>query len=201
MAVRFSKCPTWWIRDAQTGLSKFGGGKSSGLNIAALKCYLALSTSIDFHTQKAKLSISDLETLTGLSRPMVIRGLQALVELAMVKVDKTAHIYEYELTSEKKDLGWGKIPYERMRRHLPEMLNRGVIPLTALKIYLLLIALRPNSSNSIAINYETLVGYLGCQRAQIRPALDILYSHTLVRISLEEGDAKQRFNVYTIQGL
>ncbi|MGQ7860228.1 helix-turn-helix domain-containing protein [Pseudomonas sp. ADAK13] len=201
MAIRFSKCPTWWIRDPQIGLIKFGGGKSAGLNIAALKCFLAISTSIDFHSQKAKLSISDLEALTGLSRPMVIRGLQVLVERGMVKVDKTAHIYEYELTSTRKDEGWGKIPYERIRKQLPEILNRGAIPLTALKIYLLLISLRPNGSESIPINYETMLGYLGCQRAHIRPALDILYSHTLVRITLEGSDARQRHNVYTILGI
>ena len=89
MARRFSKCPTWWVRDAQMGIQKFGGGKNAGSNISALKCILAISTSIDFHSRKAKLSISDLEALTGLSRPMVIRGLQGLAELGIVEVDKT----------------------------------------------------------------------------------------------------------------
>ena len=201
MARRFSKCPTWWVRDAQMGIQKFGCGKNAGSNISALKCILAISTSIDFHSRKAKLSISDLEALTGLSRPMVIRGLQGLAELGIVEVDKTAHVHEYELTAPGKDEGWGKIPYERVRKQLPEIPNRGVVPLTALKIYLLLISLRPNESDSISIGYDTLLQYLGCQRAHIRPALDILYSHTLVRITLEGTDARQRHNVYTILGL
>ena len=201
MARRFSKCPTWWVRDGQLGIQKFGGGKNAGANIAALKCILGISTSIDFWTRKAKLSISDLEALTGLSRPMVIRGLKGLVELGIVEVDKTAHVYEYELTVSRNDDGWGKIPYERVRKQLPEIPNRGVVPLTALKIYLLLISLRPNESESVPIGYDTLLQYLGCQRAHIRPALDILYSHTLIRITLEGSDAKQRHNVYTILGL
>jgi len=125
MARRFSKCPTWWVRDGQLGIQKFGGGKNAGANIAALKCILGISTSIDFWTRKAKLSISDLEALTGLSRPMVIRGLKGLVELGIVKVDKTAHVHEYELTTSSNDDGWGKIPYERVRKQLPEIPNRG----------------------------------------------------------------------------
>jgi hypothetical protein len=201
MARRFSKCPTWWVRDVQLGLKKFVGGKKAGTGISALKCLLGISSSIDFWTRKAKLSISDLETLTGLSRPMVIRGLKELVELKIVQVDKTAHIHEYELTVPGKDQGWGKIPYERIRKQLPEIPNRGVIPLTALKIYLLLISLRPNESNSVPISYDTLMTYLGCQRAHLRPALDILYSHTLVRITLEGTETRERHNVYTILGL
>lgn len=183
------------------GIQKFGGGKNAGLNIAALKCILGISASVDFRTRKAKLSISDLEALTGLSRPMVIRGLKELADLGIVIVDKTAHVHEYELTVSAKDDGWGKIPYERIRKQLPEIPNRGVVPLTALKIYLLLISLRPNESESIPIGYDTLLQYLGCQRAQIRPALDILYSHTLIRITLEGSDTKQLHNVYTILGL
>lgn len=201
MARRFSKCPTWWVRDGELGLKKFVGGKNTGTSISALKCILAISTCIDFSSRKAKLSISDLETLTGLSRPMVIRGLKELGELGIVEVDKTAHVHEYELTESAKDEGWGKIPYERMRKQLPEILNRGAVPMTALKIYLLLISLRPNGSESISIGYDTLLKYLGCQRAHIRPALDILYSHTLVRITLEGTEARERHNVYTILGL
>lgn len=201
MARRFSKCPTWWVRDDDLGLKKFSGGKNAGTSISALKCILGISVSIDFWTRKAKLSISDLEALTGLSRPMVIRGLKELVELGIVVVDKTAHVHEYELTVFKHDDGWGKIPYERIRKQLPEIPNRGVVPLTALKTYLLLISVRPNESDSVPIGYDTLLEYLGCQRAHIRPALDILYSHTLVRITLEGTDARQRYNVYTILGL
>lgn len=200
MPRRFCKCPTWWIRiDEKSGLKKFGGGSSTGTSIAALKCILAISVSIDFSSRKAKLSLSDLEKLTGLSRPKVIEGLKLLTEFQIIKVDKTSHVYEYELT-ETKDVYWAKVPYERVRKHLAEIPNRGVIPLTALKIYLLLVSIRPNNSESVPIGYETLVAYLGAQRSQIRSALDILYSHTLIRIT-HSDESKDRHNVYTISGL
>lgn len=201
MTRRFCKCPTWWIRiEEKTGLKKFVGGTSAGTSIAALKCILALSTSIDFSSRKAKLSLSDLEKLTGLSRPKVIEGLKFLTELLIIKVDKTSHVHEYELTEAPQDGNWAKIPYERIRKHLSEIPNRGVIPLTALKIYLLLVSIRPNKSDSVPIGYDTLVAYLGVQRSHIRPALDILYSHTLIRITLSD-ESKERHNVYTISGL
>lgn len=198
---RFCKCPTWWVRaDDKKGLKQFPGGAFVGTSIAALKCILALSTSIDFSSRKAKLSLSDLEDLTGLSRPKVVAGINRLVELKIVKVDKTAHVNEYELTEAKEDANWGKVPYDRARKHLREIPNRGVVPLTALKIYLVLISVRRNENEFVAIGYDTLVEYTGSQRSHIRPALDILYSHTLIRIT-HSDDSKARHNVYTVSGL
>lgn len=198
---RFCKCPTWWIRiDEKTGLKKFPGGAFAGTSIAALKCILALSASIDFSSRKAKLSLSDLEDLTGLSRPKVMAGLKHLVEIKIVNIDKTAHVNEYELTEAPKDVNWGKIPYERIRKHLREIPNRGATPMTALKIYFVLISIRRNDNESVAIGYDTLVEYTGVQRSQIRSALDILYSHTLIRIT-QSDESKARYNVYTVSGL
>ncbi|MBD8572615.1 replication protein [Pseudomonas syringae] len=200
MARKFCKCPTWWVRDEENNLSNFLGGKSSGVGIAALKCVLALSSSIDFWTRKAKLSLSEIEKLTGLSRPMVIKGLARLVEANMVLVDKMSHVHEYELTEKKGDAYWAKIPFDRIRKHLPEISNRGEVYLVALKIYLVLTSIRPNESPSVAIGYEKIRDYVGCQRSKIRPALDVLYSHTLIRIT-HSDESKERHNVYTILGL
>jgi len=202
MARRFSKCPTWWIRlDEKTGLKKFsGGGGLIGTSIAALKCILALSTSIEFSSRKAKLSISDLEDLTGLSRPKVLDGLKHLDDLKIIKVNKKSHTHEYELTEGPQDANWGKIPYERVRKHLREIPNRGVTPLTALKIYFVLISIRRNDSHAVSIGYDTLVEYTGAQRSHIRSGLDILYSHMLIRIT-HSDESKERHNVYTVSGL
>ena len=201
MAARFSKCPTWWVNNNKLGIKKFGGGAKTGESISALKCVLAISLSIDFHTRKAKLSISDLEKLTGLSRPMVIRGLKSLEGLGIIDIDKTEHTYQYELTVSEGNENWGKIPYERVRARLPEIGNRGIVTLTALKIYILLIWARPNESLSVSMGYDKLLNYLGCQRCHLRPALDILYSHMLIGIKKEGLDAKALHNVYTILGL
>lgn len=201
MAARFCKCPTWWVNKDELGIKVFVGGAKTGESIAALKCVLAISLSIDFHTRKAKLSISDLEKLTGLSRPMVIRGLTSLSGLGIINTDKTEHTYQYELTVSDKNENWGKVPYERVRSRLSEISNRGIVSLTALKIYILLIWVRPNNSLSVPISYDKLLDYLGCQRRHLRPALDVLYSHMLVGIQKEGPDGQPQHNVYTVLGL
>lgn len=76
------------------------------------------------------------------------------------------------------------MPYEALRRSLSEITNRGAVTLGALKVYLLLIAWRPN---------------------QRGPALDVLLNHTLIRLSINEGrtpgEPQGRHNVYTLLGL
>lgn len=199
MAKRFCMCPSWWVRDEE-GLTRFSAGKNAGQNIAALKCVLAISTAVDFHTRKAKLSLSDLEKLTGLSRPMVIRGLATLQDFGIVNVCKDGRVHEYELTIKKDDANWGKVPYDRVLKQLPTLPNRGAIPLTAMKLYMLLIAYRPNTSETVFIGYDLIEQYLACQRSQIRPALDILYTHKLISVALEGEERRRRHNAYQILG-
>lgn len=197
--ARFSALPTWWVREL--GMSAFLGGSQAGESIAALKVLMAISVLMNFHTRKAKNSCTDLEKLTGLSRPMVLKGIGVLEGLGVVDVNRDAYVNEYELTANEDDRGWAKLPYDRIRSRLPELSNRGVVPLAALKIYLVLVALRPNTSQSLSISHEKLRDYTGVQKKHIRPALDILYSHSLIRLSLVDENAKGRHNLYTLQGI
>lgn len=74
---RFGRLPNWWSRSANGDDFLLMSLKSNdtGTGIAAMKCLLALSVLIDFHSRIAEVSLSGMEELTGLSRPMVIRGL------------------------------------------------------------------------------------------------------------------------------
>lgn len=203
MAARWSALPTWWVR--QLRLGTFTGGNQAGRSIAAVKVLLALSLLADFHTRQVKCSLSDLETLTGLSRPMVITGTAALEGMEILKVDRSGHVNEYELVVTDEDKNWGKLPYELLRKHLPEIVNRGGITLAALKIYMLLVSWRPNQSLSIAISHDKIREETGIQTRHVRPALDVLINHTLIRLSVSEGatpgEIKGRHNVYTLLGL
>lgn len=199
--ARFAALPTWWIR-GEPGLVAFEGGEKAGTSIASLKLMMALATLADFHTKQTKSSVSDLEKITGLSRPMVLRGIAQLEELEILGVDREGHVNVYELVVPKSDQGWAKLPYDRVRLRLPEFLNRGVVPLGALKVYLALAMLRPNGSAEIALSHEKLRAYTGLQKRNIRPALDILFSHSLIRLDKIEADnPKGRHNIYTLLGL
>lgn len=197
---KWCKLPTWWFRTP--GLKIFRGGEHAGTSIAALKCLMAISTIIDFHSRSVSVSLTGLESATGLSRPMVVKGIRFLDEHQIINVRRDKHVHTYELTTKPDDDKWAKLPYDMVRRHLPEMLNRGVVPLTALKIYLTLAAIRPNESPKVAIGYDKLCEYTGMQRKNIRSALDILYSRSLVRLNPVKDDSKnQTYNEYTIIGL
>lgn len=200
--ARFSSLPTWWVRNL--GLIDFEGGSQAGSSIAALKVVIGLSLVMDFHTKTAKNSITDIERLTGLSRPMVCKGIRALEEQGIVEINRDEHVHQYTLTMQDGDSGWAKLPYERMRKRLPELSNRGVIPLAAMKIYLLLAAWRPNESVQISVTYDRLRNETGIQKRHIRPALDILYSHSLLRVdvnAMAEQKKKHSNNIYILLGL
>lgn len=201
--ARWSALPTWWLREE--GLGIFTGGSQAGRSIAALKVLMAIALLANFNSRKARNSLSDLETLTGLSRPMVIRGVADLEDKGLLLVDRSGHVNEYELAVPGDDRNWGKMPYETLRRNLAEISNRGAITLGALKIYLLLVSWRPNQSLSIAIGHGKIRDETGIQARHVRPALDVLLNHTLIRLSINEGripgEAQGRHNVYTLLGL
>ncbi|WP_214282973.1 helix-turn-helix domain-containing protein, partial [Escherichia coli] len=108
----------------------------TGTGIAAMKCLLALSVLIDFHSRIAEVSLSGMEELTGLSRPMVIRGLARLEELGVVVSDKDYRTNRYELTIKSNDSYWAKVPVDTVRKRLKTISNRGIAPFTALKLYI-----------------------------------------------------------------
>ena len=95
---RFGRLPNWWSRSANGDDFLLMSLKSNdtGTGIAAMKCLLALSVLIDFHSRIAEVSLSGMEELTGLSRPMVIRGLARLEELGVVVSDKDYRTNRYE---------------------------------------------------------------------------------------------------------
>ncbi|WP_311061436.1 hypothetical protein [Pseudomonas aeruginosa] len=74
--------------DATTGcdLGAFKAGGQAGTSIAALKCLLAVSLQADFHTRTAAVSYNDFELLTGLSRPMISKGLRMLADMQILTI-------------------------------------------------------------------------------------------------------------------
>lgn len=201
--TRWSSVPTWWVRES--GVSIFTGGKQTGKSIAALKVLISVALMSNFNTRKARNSLSDLETLTGLSRPMVLAGIRELEMQEIILVDRSNHVSEYELAISTDDIGWAKLPYDRLLKHLPEITNRGVVTLAALKTYFLLVSMRPNTSQTVAMSHKKIRDYTGIQTRHVRPAIDVLINHSLIRLSVSEeeipGEYKGRHNVYTLLGL
>ncbi len=194
---------TWWIREK--GLSCFQGGRDTGKSIAAIKVLLALSLRANFYTHEARVSISELENLTGLSRPMVVTGTDTLEAKAFIEVDREAHVNLYRLLVPSGDKKFGKLPARLLISNLKDITNRGAAHLAALKVYLLLIANRPNSSNAISYSHERIREETGIQTRHVRQAIDVLINHSLLHVNLStaaaDGTTPTRHNVYTLQGI
>lgn len=201
MGKKFSRLSNWWVRQPEV-FKEFEGGGTSGLSIAALKCAIAISLNIDFNTRKVRISLTDLQKVTGLSRPMVARGIAILESLNVINVYKASYVNTYEMTIHKDDERWAKIPHDLLTKRLCELPNRGAIGVASLKIYLLLVSFRPNASQELSITHENIRSYTGIQKKHVRPALDVLFSHSLIRItSAESSGGEHSYNVYTIMGI
>jgi hypothetical protein len=197
---RWCALPTWWTR--HLGLATFTAGGNAGASIAALKVVIGLSLLANYHTRKTRSSLTDLEAITGLSRPMVVTGTAVLKELEILRVDQSGHINEYELTLHPLDDKWCKVPHDLLRTQLKEMSNRGAVPLAALKIYLQLAAYRPNESSVVALSHDKVREFTGIQKTHVRRGLDILINHSLLRLeTAEDPKTKVKHNVYVMLGL
>ncbi|MDD1829975.1 hypothetical protein LRP52_48475, partial [Photobacterium sp. ZSDE20] len=95
IGMQFGRLPNWWYRNSH--LLKNLKASESGLGIATMKCLIALSVLIEFHSRTTDSSLSDLEKITGLSRPMVIKGLDNLESLGIISVDRGGYKNKYEL--------------------------------------------------------------------------------------------------------
>lgn len=197
---RFGRLPNWWSRTANRHDLLLVKLKSNdtGTGIAAMKCLLAISVLIDFHSRVAEVSLTGLEELTGLSRPMVIRGLLKLEDLGVVISDKDHRTNRYELTIETNDDYWTKVPVDTVRKRLKTISNRGIAPFTALKLYITILNLRYKDRTTVQVMHDTLRDYAGIQTNQVRHGLDVLYSSSLIHLMPRDDRAT---NEYQILGL
>lgn len=200
----FSKISLWWMDTDifRKELSYSATGKS----IAILKTIIALALVSDFDTREAKISYSDLEDITGLSRPMVNNALKWLIEKEWLKLNDNSHgrTNVYELIEIDGDLGWTKLPYQPLIKNLKIISNRGPKSLTALKNYLMILRYRPNKEDVMQINHTTLI-----EKGNLRPNLvksgnDLLLNADLIglgRCVTRSGQFNTSPNMYHVKGL
>ena len=182
-------------RDLWLGSSE---ASDTGTGVAAMKGRLAISILIEFQSRIAGGALTGLEDLTGLSRPMVIRGIQRLEMLGVLISDKDYRTNRYELTINYGDSYWAKVPVDTVRKRLKTISNRGIAPFTALKIYITILNLRYKDRTTVQVMHETLRDYTGVQPNQVRHGLDVLYSSALIHLMPREDRAT---NEYQILGL
>lgn len=160
----------------------FPAGRTTGVSIAAIKCLLVFGLYNDFRTKEVSLSLSQIEDVTGCSKPMVIEGIKQLCSYGIVtKVDqgKTNVKGKYIINFPSKR--FTQIPHYFLCYELRNFPNKGITALVALKAYLILLKFRRNDTSHTEITYAGFARY-GINLKHLNKALAILISSNYISI-------------------
>lgn len=160
----------------------FPAGRTTGVSIATIKCLLVFGLYNDFRTKEVSLSLSQIEDVTGCSKPMVIEGIKQLCSYGIVtKVDqgKTNVKGKYIINFPSKR--FTQIPHYFLCYELRNFPNKGITALVALKAYLILLKFRRNDTSHTEITYAGFARY-GINLKHLNKALAILISSNYISI-------------------
>jgi hypothetical protein len=184
MSNRWGSFPRW----VGNTLTEFKAGKDAGVHMAALRVYLALALAADFDTREAFLSWSVLQERTGLSRPMVMKGIAAAEKAGLISIDTSGHRHSYRLLKKLDDeVPFTQVPLFELAGALPKLPTRGYHALDALKVYITLLTVRGRNSDRAAISHKKMQLRTGVQPGRIRSAIDVLVNHRLVHVERSES--------------
>lgn len=203
------------------GLSYLRWGVHKGSGTAAIMLLFALSILSNLgqirHGRRTDnwvvASYDELESMTLLSREMVAKGLKLLRELGAVTSRRVGNRCAYELVGIDTDGAWCALPQdhlmqgtETLRRlaGMRETIKRRT-SLDAMKLYMLLLAFRVNTSNVARVGYDLIRQYTGLRREQISMAVQLLIGAGLCRLAADEElplvKGQRRHNRYVLLGL
>lgn len=216
----FSKIVLWWV-DAPFFKERLSFSKT-GKGISVLKTMIALSLEADFQSRQVKISFSELEDLTGLSRPMVNDAIKILVEEKLVIIQSSSrgrsNVYQIldfppnvkqpetktdEILLRTKTKGWSKLPYQPVSKNLRFLPNKGALALGALKNYLVMLKFRDNNHDYSNISHNKFIEKCGIQANKIKSSNDLLINHSFIGLAkyIQNGYLKTSSNIYYIKGI
>ncbi|MCE0969419.1 helix-turn-helix domain-containing protein [Pseudomonas sp. NMI4491_12] len=234
--LHWAKMPNRWAMSGE--LANFGELNDQGnvdlvainTSLAALKVYLAICTRANYQTGIAKTTYPELCDLVGHSRNVIARSLEALESFGYIRRDtwKTRDGSLIYVEKWLEDEGFAKIPkswlyqgrgpkQDQSSEHkvtkLVKLKAFGFnkrISLQALKIYILLLAMRnrdyPKGDGLTVISYDNIADRTGLGRHAVSPAITLLMEMNLItfRSGNHGGNDAMDFdrtNRYLIKGL
>ena len=209
----WARMPSYWIRDEdQLPLAKLKwSGPDKTDQIAGLMLYVVLTHHANTEVTKdlsepglCALTYTQLSDITGLSRKKVAGGLRVLRGLNLISEISTGRNNVYQIENYGSHAGWAKLParglYSRDQQTLHAFHKfklRSKNELNALKIYLLIIAQRTNTTNYAVISYDRISTYTGIARNEIRAAISLLVNLGLVHVDVGSSN----LNNYSVMNL
>lgn len=177
----FGTLPSWAIGQRGIGPLRHGNGVT-GTHVAAMKVLMAVAIDVDFYTRAAEITNDRLMHLTGLSRPMLLPAVTALVDRGILEVDNTGYRNRYMQVQDPEDRRWSKLPAAAVTKAMQQMNNRGASVLAAWKIYLKLLESRRPVTSSTVISHRKLVEALSLPTRDVAAGVDHLVIHRLLHV-------------------
>lgn len=172
------------------------GGTGAGHSQAALRVLMGIAACDRPAMQlDARLSLDELQDLTLLSRSMVLHGIRLAEASAFIAYSPGKPRTKSHFTLLQGDTpgagGWAMLPNEQVRTRIPRIPHRGDVALAALKIYLTLVAARPNKNLVVRLRHDTLRDKTGCQARHVRSAISLLANEGLIHVLADDEDGGQ----------
>jgi len=185
-------------------LSLLAWRKDGASSMAALSILIALTIGLNVATRgrtfaqgsarpkQIGVTFDEMQKMTGFSRGSVASGVRLLEQIGAITKVKVGRASLYELSGIDIDGHWAQLPRSKLLR--PDgalevkLWPRTKVTLGALKIYLILIALRHRHFNTTSINFAGLTKWTGVRREELRQAIGFLQVMGLVAISDEKDD-------------
>lgn len=172
--------PSWWVRKG--GLKTLGASeKTTGQSIAALKVLLAIVIAEDGLLGDVRVTLTELEVVTGMTRPMVTAGLRILEETGFLRIDRTGYRNSYGLVKDDEASHYTKVPHALVRSKLRRLPNGTTYGLAALKMYLTLLTVRQRNSHVAPISHRKIQAYTAIRPAAISRGASLLIEHGFIR--------------------
>lgn len=203
----WARMPSYWLRDDNNLPlpSMRWSGPQKADQIAALMLYIVLvqntndrPNAINIEAGTCSMTYTQLSDVTGLSRAKVAGGLKILLNLRVISSVGTGRKSIFKITNYENSGGWGKLPakglYSKDLRRVDAFHTfhlRKKNELNALKVYLIVIALRDDAKNYAIVGYEKLSRYTGIHKNELKSAISLLINLNLLQVDSGNSDINQ----------
>lgn len=180
------RLPSAWINQRRLNELKWGRNGSGANNTAALMALISIAHVADDVTGVSRITYTELEKTTELSRAKLAKGLGVLQEMELIERGKNGRSH-YLLSNYDQRGGWAKLPTESMYQAgriaaFAEFKLRQRAELDALKLFLLFIARRGQDTNAANIGYDAIEEYSGIERVRIKSGISLLTTLSLIQV-------------------
>lgn len=203
----WSRMPSYWLRDQDhlpLASMKWIGNKKAD-QIAALMIYIILVhhandeiTNNKPETGLCSLTYTELSEISGLSRAKISGGIAILIQFGVIAQIGKGRNNIYRIENYVARSGWAKLPARGLYSKSQEKIHafhkfnlRSKNELSAMKIYLLIVALRNNSTNYAQVGYDRISEYTGIHRNEIKSAISLLINLGLLQVDSGNSDINQ----------